>query len=216
MRRHWTPLLLMLLAQAACSMRDLSKGDGDSTDSDGDARDTGSLDDTDGVSEQPVYLRIGGSLRLEGGLVDPGKSQLSQELLSAEGGSLCLDVLPVTEVTASDEAPEEGLLGWWDLQLDPPAADCADRSTDSPSEVELGFGLMVPEIAAVLAPEDLDEVASSLFAAYASFDHGANVYVFGVAGRTDQYDGTAGEATDASLQDGDYEIRGIYTFKLED
>lgn len=216
MRRRSIPLVLCVAGSFACSPGDRNKSDGTANDSGGDVFDTGPGDDGDGVSDQPVYLRVGGLLQVTAGAVEVGDSQLQQELLNEDAELLCDDVLAVNEASAEATDEESALLGWWELALDPPLSDCASLEDASPTSLFLGIGLMDPEIVAALAPKGLKEAADSLYAAYASFDKGVHIYVFGVAGLPAQYEADAEAPPVDGLADGLYDVRGIYTFKLSD
>ena len=81
---------------------------------------------------------------------------------------------------------------------------------------QLGVGEMHPEVVAVLDSLDGlgDGAESSLNGAYASFDGGDTLYVFGVAGSLAAYEGAGLSAEEAPLPDGTWIVRGLYAFNL--
>ena len=129
------------------------------------------------------------------------------------------------EITAAEgaEVPDALVLSWWAISLGEWTGGCVSGSDDELvlpppqlSELYLGIGNMHPDILSVLGTLDAasDGAELTLNGAYASLNGGADVYVYGVAGLNEGYQGVEGPALETPLEDGSWMLRAIYPFSF--
>jgi hypothetical protein len=173
------------------------------------------FDDTDA----PVAWELAGQLVLDADVIVEDESTLHVQLITAEREVLCETTVSVETATAMGAAqyPEDTLVGWWRFFVETPKPDgCFAEEYDFPVPVPmlLGIGPMHPEIrAAVGADPELDSV-DALNGVYASMDGGETLWVFGVIGTEDAYEGLVGPEEAAPLSDGIWTIEPVYSFPL--
>jgi len=182
--------------------------------------DEGTFDGDDPSTEvAPLAWELGGQLILDSDVIVEGTSQLEIRLIGEDLSVLCDDIVEVETATAmnASQYPESTLVGWWRIFVgDPTPNGCFTDEYEFPVPVPLlvGIGPMHPEIvAAVGAVPSLGDV-DALNGVYTSMDGGETVWVFGVIGTQDAYDGIAGPEESAPLSDGAWTIEPVYSFPL--
>jgi hypothetical protein len=177
-------------------------------------------DGDDNLAEvAPLAWELSGQLTLDSDVIVEGESKLEIQLIGEDLTVLCDDTVEVETATAMDASqyPESTLLGWWRIFVgDPTPNGCFTDLYEFPVPVPMliGIGPMHPEIvAAVGAVPSLGDV-DALNGVYTSMDGGETVWVFGVIGTQDAYDGFAGPEESAPLSDGAWTIEPVYSFPL--
>ena len=184
------------------------------------AEDGGELFDEDSAPEEaPATWEISGQIVLDSDVVVEDSSSLSVRLLSETRQVLCEANTVIETATAMDatQYPDEALLGWWRLFVEPSSSESCFSTTYTfpvPVPMMLGIGAMHPEIlAAAGADESLGDI-SGLNGAYASMDGGDTVWVFGVIGTELAFEGGLDPEESAPLSDGKWLIEPVYSFPL--
>ena len=182
---------------------------------------TGGADDSASVEEnssQGAWWRMHASLVIEKGNLSLADSFFDVEVLDEGRNSLCTGYGPVSEAIREKETPHETIQYWWSVELEGWTGTCKEMGRDEslPVSFQLGMGVMHPEILAVL--DKLDEVESGaeqlLYSAFASFDSGGSVFVFGAAGTEQDFAGEPGKVEKTELS-GNYYIHPLYPFSLQ-
>ena len=181
--------------------------------------DGASMDDTadeDSSESSATWWRLSASLELVDGEILEEKSSFFAEILEDDRHVLCsLSSVPST-VTAAKELPHETIETWWNITVDTWDDSCGGAlgKDPVPLEFQLGLGEMHPEIVAVL--DNLVQAESgsedALSSAFASFDSGESLLVFGTGGTAEQYSGTSPETPE--LLNGSVYIYPLYPFLI--
>lgn len=207
---------LVMLAGCAIS----KGGDAGSDTGTGENFDTFDTGDSgqDGDGPVPTWWTLSATLEIASGAVVSESSTVEVTVLDQEHAAICSVLAASPSVLASDELPDPTLFTWWRLGSMEWSDGCAshDVVVPTPSRFLLGVGEMHPEILAVLGSlgDVSDSAATSLNSAYASFDSGETIYVFGAAGLVVAYDGVGEALTGPPLTDGTWLVRPIYPFPL--
>ena len=208
-----------LLLLAGCSA---SKG-GDVFADTGSAEglDTGDAGDSaaDGGEGEPAWWLLSATIEISDGAVVDETSTLQVQVLDKKHLVICTVLAASPSVTAAEIAPDPAVYTWWRMNGLQWTDDCDALGVElpAPSHFYLGVGEMHPEILAVLGTlDDVEEgAADALNAAYASFDDGDTIYVYGAAGPVVAYDGIGEALTAPPLTDGTWLLRPIYPFPLD-
>jgi hypothetical protein len=174
-----------------------------------------SADDNDtavGFSE-PAYWSMDAVLSLSEGELQEASLQAS--VLDQDLETLCAQTYAV-EASSAEEVPHESVISWWELSPGEGEGDCADTALPLPAPLWIGVGALVADLEALLGPAELDTASESLNGAYASFDAGQTLYVYGVAGTDAAFEGSIEPATEAPLADGSWTLVPLFTFPLVD
>ncbi len=187
--------------------------------------DTGSqATDTTGDSAaqdaEPVWFTLGATLTVADGLATEVEVVLGF-LDEALDPLTCTESRAVDGVVGWTETPDPSVFHWWALALGAPEVACA-AADQLPSQVFLGLGRLHPEVEAQLLARGLDEVASSLYGAYALVDESQLeldadqqvAWAFGYAGTESDLRGETTAAAEAPVPDGTYTVQGLYAFPL--
>ena len=223
-RRYFCVVVSSFLA--GCSASGLSESDTVATDverdepSDQGGGNGGELDSgvSDGAADVFAWWRLDADLSIDGGDLTPAGSALQAAMLDPSGVELCVIQGVAGTVTPVLTLPDELLVAWWSLEDIEWSGGCVEELEDAvlPAAFSVGVGVLHPEIVAVLdgMPEATGAVMDSLNGAYAQFDDGGTIYVFGAVGPSEAWAGAGGAAEDAPLMDGTWELRGAYGFPL--
>lgn len=206
-------VLVALGGLAGCSAYDLSdQAPNDDTGAygapGGDTADTATDDlDTGGGDERPpdgwvVHAR----LSVVGGVAVADGADVRVVFVRGEGDVVCNVPLDPTGVVP-EASPEDTVAAWWTVDVVPTVDPCAEL----PGTLGLGVGDLHASARARLGAVGLDEVADSLFGAYAQAD-GGPVYVLGYAGTEGDLAGD--DAAVAPPPDGTYTLAPLYVLPL--
>ena len=217
--------LLSTLALTACGggsyQGDWDSGDGNPWDS----ADTDTSDDSGGgPTLVPSWWTVGGQLALVDGDVDTDTTPSLKLTYWAEeeeglGDPIaCPTDLEIQQVATLTETPDESipLQGWWQIELVPPEAPPCNWSLGdgAPMSFHLGIGTLDPQLHPAMQANDLDPSELSLHAAYIQLEDGDTVYVYGVAGTDEQFEGTADASSESPLPDGTYRVEALHLLPL--
>lgn len=207
--------ILWIASLAGCGASSLGAArvdSGTASDAGGDGGGAGE----DSAAAPPRWWTLSGTLELADGAPRRATVALQVEVLDDEGAVLCAGPARVAAVE-SLALPDPALFGWWGLDLGAWSPTCAEGQQAArpyPDTLELGVGVLHPEIEAALPSVDglSGSAWSRLNAAYARLDPDGELVVYGLAGPPEAYAGTAGPWLAAPLPDGTVELRAIYRF----
>jgi hypothetical protein len=211
-------LLLSFLTTMLCGACD-SKG---MTAEDASSDDTATIDESDDHSDdtangdtaifvEPVWWRLSAGLTLRDGVPVTEESSLTLELLGGEDEQLCLQELTLQSVEAL-KPEHESILAWW--RVTPTAVETLCGIYDTPllESLRIGVGQMHPDILAAIEAIPTIDADAPLNAAFAALSDDSQIYVYGVAGTVEAYEGGGEVATKAPLDDGLWSIKPVYRF----
>ena len=212
---HVTPILLFTLLSTGCSSKspDVMTGssyDTGSEDGSVDATIDSGIQDT-GIFVQPVWWRLSAGLLLQDGSPTLKDSILLVELLGDGSELLCVQELTL-EGVESLEPPSELVMGWWELTPVLTEQLCGVYETPLPDTIRIGIGAMHSEILAVIGSTDAVDDPTALNAAYASILDDGPLFVYGVAGTPEAYEGLGEVVVEAPIPDGIWQLKPIYQF----
>jgi hypothetical protein len=216
MERTWMACVLL----AACSAKSMDLENAEAQDTwqgndgaDGDSG--GSADELEG----PMWWRLDADLVVSSGDIVAADSTLSVTPLNADGVELCVATGAPGAVIPVFPVPDDLLVTWWEVTDISWSPDCdvVDAESATLESLSLGVGAMHPDILAVLGtlPGVSDGAEGTLNGAYARVEIDGPIYVFGVAGPSAAFAGDAGPVASAPLTDGDWQVRGAYTFLVD-
>lgn len=226
------PFVAALVLVAGCADYNLANDLDTAGSADSPGFDSNRDSDDEAPAEPAQYWSLDGTLVVAGGALDVDASALYVDLW-LDGHSVC-GALPPSDTGSADtdtatdadvavptepdvafasvqEAPSDvALLAWWDLALTEGAVPCEQPLPAS--AVGLGLGPMDPRLYPALENAGFGDPAAAgatLYSAYLRVGSG-DVWVFGVAGTTEQFAGTGAVVDTAPLPDGTYELRSLY------
>jgi hypothetical protein len=210
MMRFLTPWLLIV----GCTSNDLSVATGET----GDVSETGLPEDSDSSMdlESPTWSSLAGNLTIASEAVDLAESGLIWRYFDSDLGEICAIEIPLQEAEVISP-PDPAILAWWSLTEDP-EVDATNCPLARPAQLELGLGTIDPSLAPALDASDIDDTASpyGLYArvGWSGIDEDTPLWIFGVAGTTEVYDGSVPAVTEGPLPDGTYELRALHLFAV--
>ena len=211
--RRWAIHSALIFTLAGCSSaHDASTGDvGSSTDTG--AFDSAEADGDTGPGGDPKWWRLGATFTVASdGAVALESMALALSVEDESELSLCDESVGVQALQAAEKTPDPMVYTWWEVSPDALIGDCSRLDPLESTELLLGVGELHPEILAGLGSLGLTEEADALNGAYVSLNGGQTVYVYGVAGPGEAFEGVGIAATSAPLDAGDWEIRSMYSF----
>ncbi|MFT5686510.1 MAG: hypothetical protein ACI8RZ_007466 [Myxococcota bacterium] len=175
--------------------------------------DTGSADTDTAIFVEPMWWRLSASMTLYEGVPLPEKSSLLIELLDGEDESLCVQEVAL-EGVEKIEPTNDVIVSWW--QLTPTASDhlCGVYDFPLPGVIRIGIGEMHPDIFAAANSLSTIDAEAPLNAAYASISDDGQIYVYGVAGTPEAYEGLGEVAVADPLSDGLWQLKPVYRFSF--
>lgn len=185
---------------------DLSWAPYDDTASDeGEGQDTGN---TDAAVAQ--YWSLDGNIEIVGGTIVPGESTVTVGSWSSTG-ALCSVNRPIESVEPTELRDDEiALAGWWIIDLGEPDSD--ECTVDVPRQLGIGIGGLDSQLFPAMAAAGLDPELD-LNGLYVRRGLDESVYIFGVAGTEDQFDGEVQDDI-LTLTDGTYRLQTLYLLPL--
>ncbi len=179
----------------------------------------GNSEQDSGESAEPTWWRLDADLEVASGQLNLTGSQLTVSVLDYDGIALCSEDVRVAGSSTIAVRPEPELLGWWSITLGEGTRTCGGtfNVASLPSSIEVGIGVMHPELEAIggLASDLPSTGVATLNAAYARTDPSANdIWVYGYAGNDSAWLGIDGPADAAPLADGQWALRGVYSFPI--
>lgn len=198
----------------ACSAGDLSE----TTRETGSPLDTAEPADTDSSLDvtAATWTGLSGNLELQDGAVVLESSSLSWTYFDGDIASICSSTVALASAEVSS-TPDPSVLAWWVVTEDPDA-DTSDCPLRRPNQLELGLGVLDPSLAPAIDASDLDASAApyGLYArvGWDTLEETTPVWIFGVAGTTGAFDGSAPAVTEGPLPDGMYEMRPLHLFAV--
>jgi hypothetical protein len=209
----------------ACYSANLDQHQSDS----GTQNDTGTTSDTAGGNDtamapaaEPTWFVLDGTLEIAGGVPVPAGSTLDLTYRLEDGAQASSDTaaaaaLPctrtptITAITAEDAPDPAVSLGWWSFTLT--ANEEASCPWALPTGLHLGIGDLDPALHAAMDLAGLQVDGSQLDGLYVQYGDNP-LWVFGVAGTSAQYAGTAASPPTAPpLPDGLYTLQGLHLLR---
>ena len=210
-----TQLLALSLLTTGCSDLALQASDweGESADT-GFGLDSGQLVDDTG---QASYFVMNGSLHIMDGEFQNEDTLLEITFLDEEGEELCSASPEIAELeqlipeVSTDEPTESDLLLWMHVRFtDGVPMDC---SFQHPAEFFFGIGEMNSLLLPALSASGFGEQESNLFGLYYQRDETSSLFVYGVAGTDENFEGTS-SLPDQALPEGDITLLGLHYLPL--
>ncbi len=194
---------LATLALAACS-GDINSPSATGADAPSEeaTRDSTPTDSGAADTEPPAWLRVEATLAIAAGTPDPLASALALVGLDVEELEVCALNTPLAFAVV-DPAPP-GLLAWWDVSL------TNDPSCPLPNPVRLGIGSYDPVLDPAAAAAGLGGTLYGLYTASPA----AELWIFGVAGTPENFDGVTAPVTVPPLPDGSWRLESLVLLPL--
>lgn len=203
---------LLVVAATGCYSTNLSPRDSSEFESDDTADADTAVADTDTAPTlEPDHFSLDGTVVITDAAAITAASTFEIGFY-AESTPVCSVTLTPTAIdpaTPTDDAVT--LFGWWNLTL--PATTDATCPWPLPSAVAVGIGTLDSRLLPAVDASGLSESSTSLYGLYTQYDAGP-LYVYGVAGTSANFDGTATPASAAPLPDGTYELRTLHLLPL--
>lgn len=211
-----TFLSLVVVLASGCSAYNM-KADAGSSFGDSASVDTGDTEGDDHLDGEVAWWALGAGIQVTEGTIDLAATSLEIEARQDDGTPICAIESAPQSLTTMAEYPEGlGMVGWWLIQPGEWFGDCGSMEIESPVDRSflLGVGAMHPEMVAVLGSVEAaaDGSEETLNGAYASFDGGATIYIFGVAGPAEAFAAEGAPAEALPLADGVWTVLPIYPF----
>jgi hypothetical protein len=151
----------------------------------------------------PVWLSIGGFIQITYGEPDLATSAIELSGLDLDTTLLCTVESPPASFTPASPVPP-GLVTWWDVGVP------VDPGCGLPAVVRLGLGPYDP----LLDPAaDAAGVAGTPYGLYTLSD-ADDLWVFGVAGTSANFDGVEAPVAAPPLPDGFYRVQSLVLLPL--
>ena len=206
--------LLLILLPVGC---DPKSDNGVVNDSDTSAESSPTIDTATttaetGLTEDIVWWQLSGQLQVATGLLDPKLTVLQISLLNKALEPVCTESLPIS---AQLEAtlPHPDIFAWWLISLGEGDGGCAGKNIpDKP--FYLGIGSMYADILPGLQEDPGIFDPAALNGAYASFDEGDTLLVFGASGLTETWTAGGEPVEKPPIPDGSWRIEPVYTFEI--
>ncbi len=203
-------------------------GCGETNYSAGDVSDTAAFDDAiDGGGDSAVssgegldaaWWNLSANLHFENGNLSLEKSSFSAEILQEDRQEICTVLGGPVSAEFLDDPPHDTIDHWWSFNLDSWDSSCDGVVSveTMPLEFQMGLGEMHPEILAVLdnLPQAENGSEDTLSSAFASFDSGKSLLVFGAGGTSDDFSGVSGKDKYGDGFNGTYFIYPLYPFEF--
>jgi hypothetical protein len=192
---------------------DMAGGAFDEADSDDAFLDTASPAPSD-EQALPVYWSLDGDLAVQGGIVDLDLSGFVVRTWDAELEAVCAyDVAISAAVSAPIPEAELGLIGWFELDLASAMEDNAACPDWQARSLALGLGDYDARLDPALDAHGWEQ--SQPYGLYLQ-EPGQPLYVVGVGGTRDHFDGDVGLQTAGPIEDGLYELHSVVLLDLVD
>ncbi|MDG1479303.1 MAG: hypothetical protein P8R54_06910 [Myxococcota bacterium] len=174
--------------------------------------DTGTSSAETGLTEDIAWWQLSGQLQVVTGLLVPEQTILQISLLTEALEPVCTESF---SLSAQLEAtlPHPDIYAWWLVSLGDGDGGCAGKSTpDTP--FYLGIGAMYADILPGLL--DVPDIVApeALNGAYASFDEGETLLVFGASGLAETWSAGGAPVEKPPIPDGIWRIEPVYTFEI--
>ena len=216
--RHRRLLFLALAALTACSSSDTLRSSELSDTGWGDPESDGGVDTAPGGLSEAVeaaWWWLSADLSVESGQIASEGSSLSADFLDDERNVICSVSAPLGASVREEVVPHESVSYWWTVSIEAWGDGCDEHLELSamPLEFQLGLGAMHPEILAVLdnLVQAQEGSESMLQGAYASFDSGKSLFVFGAGGTAMDFAGETRDESQVELS-GFYFVHPLYPF----
>ncbi|MFT4623526.1 MAG: hypothetical protein ACI8PZ_002182, partial [Myxococcota bacterium] len=205
--RTWL-VVCALAVGTACGADKSSRADTGSANASpgGGAGGTTSTDSSTGIGtgETAAWFAIEGTLELASGeLTDDNDATLNVRFFEQDAPSLdlplCEAVYTITGVAAPAPDPDVDMFGWWNISLADPT-DCTAQPLQT--TLALGIGAYDPLLDPAVGRLGIDP--ATLNGLYAQLTPGGPLYVFGLAGTTEQYEGSTDAVSESPPADGQY------------
>ncbi|MBW1878222.1 MAG: hypothetical protein JRI25_02010 [Deltaproteobacteria bacterium] len=220
------PLLLLAPAALALVVGCAGTTADREQDDTGNGDDTGIVDlddsgwDTDAPGmDSPLWFKLDGTLVISEGEATAAESTLLVQFLAdpdvTDTGSTsallsCTNTPAIQSLTAA--IPSDAtlpILGWWIVVLD--QAEVAACPWDLPQNLHIGIGGLDAQLYPAMDVNGFNTDASTLYGLYIQYGAvDAPIWVFGVAGTLENYQGTDDPAAAAPLPDGSYDIETLH------
>jgi hypothetical protein len=204
--------LLALSLLTACSSG--AKYSDDASDTSRYGNDDSSSDSADGTDEDaPALWSIDGWFVIAEGAPDPTKSSLDIVVLDEDMQAVC-DPKPVSfGPVVVLPAPDPAIYTWWEITVPVIGGGCTAML---PPTFRIGIGAFDERLTPYLLGLDgVSETAStSLNGAYASVDGDENVWIYGIAGPTEAFEGTGDPVRTAEAVVGSWKIETVFHLPL--
>ena len=210
---------LLYLLGLGCSDGDRavkSGGDKAAADEDSFSADTGfsAMDESYDVIDG---WRLGDTLFLDDEGQISEESEIQVEFVGMDSSERDRVCVAVSKVATLDDTglPDPAIISWWNLRPVEWSGCLEQMHLINVEELGIGIGELHHELLAVLdnSPLSVEGSSDSLNGAYASIG-GGQVYVFGVAGLAQAYEGVGNAAVQTPLVSGEWAISALYQFSL--
>lgn len=206
--------LLLPVLMLGCSPKgsDGTVRDGDTSAEASTTIDTGNTSAETGLSEDIAWWQLSGQLQVTAGQLDPKQTILQISLLTEALERVCAESFSLS-VQLEATLPHPDIYAWWLVSLGDGDGGCDGKNTpDTPFYV--GIGAMYADILPRLL-DDADIVdPTALNGAYASFDEGETLLVFGASGLAETWSDGGAPVEKPPIPDGTWRIEPVYTFEL--
>ncbi len=166
------------------------------------------------TTPEPTYYSLDGIVEIEDGLAVRAASSIVMSVWYDGDGPACSDLTDIGLLDDADRATlDVELLTWWDVTVSLPAgATCSGLG--APTDFQLGIGpydtRLDPTLVALELPTD------TLYGLYLRHTPSHALYIFGVAGTSEQFSGVGAPVLQPPLDDGSYEFVALHLIPLQD
>ena len=175
-------------------------------------------DDTSGSDfADPSWWSLSATVLMEDALPVQDDTNLVVALIdeSADASApICQATYSHVELTVQ-EVPDPSIYHWWQVSLGEPETECSAHLLERvPSTVELGLGILHPDIAALLEPAGYQDIESFLYGGYLRTE-AQTIWTWGIAATSAGFDAEQDPVAEAPVPNGTYSFVPIYLLPLQ-